>query len=111
MRHFTWFLAGFEGKSQKAASNFLIGRHFYREVTLREKERDAEKSARALVVVLASLKEEGKRRGFEKERDDDENIFAFIYSYKREREKEREIYTTHDEQQQTKITSPEASAF
>ena len=49
-------------------------------VTLREKERDAEKSARALVVVLASLKEEGKRRGFEKERDDDdENIFAFIY--------------------------------
>jgi len=45
-----------------AASNFLIGRRFYREVTLREKERDAEKSARALVVVLASLKEEGRRR-------------------------------------------------
>ena len=89
-----------------AASNFLIGRRFYREVTLREKERDAEKSARALVVVLASLKEEGKRRGFEKERDDDKNIYLY-----KEREKEREIYTTHDEQQQTKITSPEASAF
>ena len=88
-----------------AASNFLIGRRFYREVTLREKERDAEKSARALVVVLASLKEEGKRRGFE-ERDDDKNIYLY-----KEREKEREIYTTHDEQQQTKITSPEASAF
>jgi len=56
---------------------FIIAR-----VTLREKERDAEKSARSLVVVviIASLKEEGKRRGFEKERDDDdENIFAFIY--------------------------------
>ena len=37
---------------------FIIAR-----VTLREKERDAEKSARALVVVIiASLKEEGKRR-------------------------------------------------
>ena len=71
------------------------------------RKKETRKRARALVVVLASLKEEGKRRGFE-ERDDDENIYSYN---KREREKEREIYTTHDEQQQTKITSPEASAF
>ena len=76
------------------------------------RKKETRKRARALSLLFSeSLKEEGKRRGFEKERDDDENIFAFIYSYKREREKEREIYTTHDEQQQTKITSPEASAF
>jgi hypothetical protein len=69
------------------------------------RKKETRKRARALVVVLASLKEEGKRRGFE-ERDDDKNIYLY-----KEREKEREIYTTHDEQQQTKITSPEASAF
>jgi len=67
---------------------FIIAR-----VTLREKERDAEKSARALVVVIiASLKEEGKRRGFEER--DDENIFAFIYYIYRERERERDLHNT-----------------
>jgi hypothetical protein len=58
------------------------------------RKKETRKRARALVVVLASLKEEGKRRGFEKERDDDdENIFAFIYYIEREREKER--FTQH----------------
>jgi len=67
---------------------FIIAR-----VTLREKERDAEKSARALVVVIiASLKEEGKRRGFEER--DDENIFAFIYYIYIERERERDLHNT-----------------
>ena len=69
------------------------------------RKKETRKRARSLVVIIASLKEEGKRRGFE-ERDDDKNIYLY-----KEREKEREIYTTHDEQQQTKITSPEASAF
>jgi len=68
---------------------FIIARR----VTLREKERDAEKSARALVVVIiASLKEEGKRRGFEER--DDENIFAFIYYIYIERERERDLHNT-----------------
>ena len=57
------------------------------------RKKETRKRARALVVVvLASLKEEGKRRGFEKERDDDENIYLY-----REREKERkgERFTQH----------------
>ena len=93
LRHFTWFLAGFEGKSQKAASNFLIGRHFYREVTLREKERDAEKSARSRcyhrIFKRRRKKKEGRRRGFEEERETTTRTFTYT---EREKERKRESF-------------------
>ena len=75
-----------------------------------------EKLKRQRALSLLSFKrgeeEEGmlKRRGFE-ERDDN-NFIAFIYLYiYRERERERERERFKQNEQQTKIVSPEASAF